>query len=151
MAPPNLVSLEDGAISAGAPPSAVPPPTPAVPLPTRTTSAPLPSPGPAAVVNVPAPRAETQFKPSFDPAPTFSPVVETKTPVRSSEVRLHLSTDSGENSRISLKDESADTALREENAKLVAELRESREKIRNLELQVETLKANAQKAAALLG
>lgn len=40
--------------------------------------------------------------------------------------------------------------MRAENERLVAELRESREKIRNLELQVETVKANARKAAALL-
>jgi coronin-1B/1C/6 len=42
------------------------------------------------------------------------------------------------------------TALKEENTKLTAELREAREKIRNLELQVESLRANARKAAALL-
>lgn len=40
--------------------------------------------------------------------------------------------------------------LQKQNASLQAEVRESREKIRNLELQLETLKANAQKAAALL-
>lgn len=43
------------------------------------------------------------------------------------------------------------SALKDENEKLIAELRESREKIRNLELQVESAKANARKAAALLG
>ena len=42
------------------------------------------------------------------------------------------------------------SALREDNAKLAAELREAREKIRNLELQVETLRTNARKAQALL-
>ena len=41
-------------------------------------------------------------------------------------------------------------ALKEENAQLNAELREAREKIRNLELQVESMKVNAKKAAALL-
>ena len=41
-------------------------------------------------------------------------------------------------------------ALKEENARLTAELREARERIRNLELQVETVRANARKAAALL-
>ena len=40
--------------------------------------------------------------------------------------------------------------LKEENATLTAELREAREKIRNLELQLETHKANARKAAAAL-
>ena len=40
--------------------------------------------------------------------------------------------------------------LKEENARLTAELREARAQIRNLELQVESIKANARKAAALL-
>jgi hypothetical protein len=38
-------------------------------------------------------------------------------------------------------------SLYEENSRLTAELRAAREKIRNLELQVEGMKANAQKAA----
>ena len=42
------------------------------------------------------------------------------------------------------------TALRVENERLHAELRDAHAKIRNLELQVESLKANARKAAALL-
>ncbi|KAJ7581865.1 microtubule binding protein [Mycena floridula] len=47
---------------------------------------------------------------------------------------------------------SADDELREENAKLNTELREARAMIRNLELQVETMKANAKRAAeALMG
>lgn len=41
-------------------------------------------------------------------------------------------------------------ALQDENDRLTAELREARAQIRNLELQVEGLKANAQKAKALL-
>lgn len=41
-------------------------------------------------------------------------------------------------------------ALKEENARLTGELRDAREKIRNLELQVEAVRANARKAAALL-
>ena len=41
-------------------------------------------------------------------------------------------------------------SLQHENAKLASELRDAREKIRNLELQVESMKANAKKAAALL-
>jgi coronin-1B/1C/6 len=40
--------------------------------------------------------------------------------------------------------------LEAENARLESELREAREKIRNLELQVETIHANAQKAAQTL-
>ena len=42
------------------------------------------------------------------------------------------------------------SSLKDENAKLTGELRDAREKIRNLELQVESMKANAKKAAALL-
>lgn len=40
--------------------------------------------------------------------------------------------------------------LKEENARLTAELREAREKIRNLELEVEGIKANTRKAVEAL-
>lgn len=40
--------------------------------------------------------------------------------------------------------------LEQENARLEGELREAREKIRNLELQVEAIRANARKAAQAL-
>ena len=40
--------------------------------------------------------------------------------------------------------------LEEENTKLTGELRDAREMIRNLELQVEAMRANAKKAQALL-
>ena len=40
--------------------------------------------------------------------------------------------------------------MQEENARLVGELRDARERIRNLELQVEGIRANARKAAQLL-
>ena len=40
--------------------------------------------------------------------------------------------------------------MREENIRLNAELREARSQIRNLELQVESMKANARKAAEAL-
>ena len=40
--------------------------------------------------------------------------------------------------------------MQEDNDKLGVELREAYAKIRNLELQVESLKANARKAAAAL-
>lgn len=46
--------------------------------------------------------------------------------------------------------DSAVSALKEENTRLNSELREARAQIRNLELQVESIKANARKAAALL-
>ena len=44
----------------------------------------------------------------------------------------------------------AAAALHQDNERLNAELREARAQIRNLELQVESLKANARKAAAAL-
>jgi coronin-1B/1C/6 len=40
--------------------------------------------------------------------------------------------------------------LEAENARLESELREAREKIKNLELQVEVIRANARKAAHAL-
>jgi coronin-1B/1C/6 len=40
--------------------------------------------------------------------------------------------------------------LKNENTRLTVELREAREKIRNLEIQVESMKANARKAAQTL-
>ena len=42
------------------------------------------------------------------------------------------------------------SGLKEENARMTTELRDAREKIRNLELQVESMKANARKAAQTL-
>ena len=42
------------------------------------------------------------------------------------------------------------SSLRQENASLKSELREARELIRNLELQVESQRANARKAAQAL-
>jgi coronin-1B/1C/6 len=47
---------------------------------------------------------------------------------------------------VSTQTSSSNTALKAENARLTNELRAAREKIRNLELQVESIKANAQKA-----
>lgn len=46
--------------------------------------------------------------------------------------------------------EEGDGAIKVENARLASELREAKTQIRNLELQVETMKANAQRAARLL-
>lgn len=120
-APPKLVSLENGAISYGAPPSA--PPPAAAPTPTRTTSAPAPQPEPTPRRSEPA---------SVVTSPVVSPPV------------------SRNMSYAPAGDDGAVTELKDENAKLTSELREAREKIRNLELQVESFRANARKAAALL-
>lgn len=43
-----------------------------------------------------------------------------------------------------------DTALSSENTRLASELRDAKARIRNLEVQVETMKGNAQRAAKAL-
>ncbi|KAH8091706.1 microtubule binding protein [Cristinia sonorae] len=130
-APAKLVSLENGAISSGPPPSAVPSPAP---VPTRTTSISAPAPAPA---QAPAPAPVSIPRPEIlSPATSFRP--EPSTPA----TPMSRSQSTAGNDELA--------ALKSDNEKLLAELRESREKIRNLELQVETAKANARKAAALL-
>ncbi|OBZ74065.1 Coronin-like protein crn1 [Grifola frondosa] len=129
-AAPKLVSLEDGSVFSGSAHSAAPTPQ-AAPAPTRTTSAPAPAPAPAPVSAI-----------SIDTAPAKS---ET-TPFASSPVETRTLARSQSTSD----NDQAVAALKEENARLDAELREARAQIRNLELQVESVRANARKAAALL-
>ncbi|EMD39400.1 hypothetical protein CERSUDRAFT_113035 [Gelatoporia subvermispora B] len=127
-APAKLVSLENGAISDA--PKSTPAPAPqSAPAPTRTASAPesTPASAPAPAALAPAPA------PAVTKAPEPYPATEDKTPVRSQPT-----------------DDHAVAALKEENARLNAELREARAQIRNLELQVESIRTNARKAAALL-
>ncbi|KAM5541296.1 hypothetical protein V8D89_004850 [Ganoderma adspersum] len=94
------------------------------PAPTRTTSAPPPVAAPA-----PAPVVREEPVPSpVTPAPRIEPTRSLSTSHDDSQV----------------------VGLKEENARLTAELRDARAQIRNLELQVETVRANARKAAALL-
>ncbi|KDR81007.1 hypothetical protein GALMADRAFT_91722 [Galerina marginata CBS 339.88] len=143
VAPRKLVSLADGSSISGPQPGTVPSPSAAPPTPsstsvrsppTRTFSASAPSPAPApspVTVTVSEPPSATPPK-SWAPSP--SPVVETRTPVRSQ------TNDSS----------SKEAELQAENARLEGELREAREKIRNLELQVETIRANARRAAEAL-
>lgn len=132
-APPNLVSLDTGAITAGAPPT----PVPSAPTPTKTASSPTPA-------SVSIPSISVQIDPTPSPVvkkPEPSPIAispnEPKTPVVQ-----RAQTNPGEDSTV--------VALKEENTRLNSELREARAQIRNLELQVESIKANARKAAALL-
>ncbi|KIK91747.1 hypothetical protein PAXRUDRAFT_615322 [Paxillus rubicundulus Ve08.2h10] len=132
-APLNLVSLENGAVFAsdGASPSG-PMPTPAsVPVSAPPVSAPAPAePTPPPVV--------TRFSTMPAPAPTAA----TTTIARSES--LPISTD------VAAPDDDVNDVLEEEVNRLSGELREARQKIRNLELQVEGLKANARKAAQAL-
>ncbi|KAF6753380.1 microtubule binding protein [Ephemerocybe angulata] len=119
-APANYVNLADGSTVSGAVPA---PATPSIAKPTRTLTASLPSPAPApSPIYIPSTPA---------PAPEPTPVAAPSSPVLT-------------------RGQSSDSGLRDDNAKLAAELREAREKIRNLELQVESLRANARKAAQLL-
>lgn len=134
----KLVSLADGStISVPRPgviPSALPPTlasaSPPAPSPisvTRSFSASAPSPGavpPPATISISDP-------PPFTPAQakSWAPSPASFEPVSRSEGKPDLEA---------------------ENARLESELREAREKIRNLELQVETIRANARKAAQTL-
>jgi len=138
--PRKLVNLDNGSTFAGPPPSAVPSfsaATPATPVaasmpppsaiqPTRTFSASAPAP---AAAPLPVATSISEPKKSFAPSPAAP--TEVKTPARSQT-----------------SDSKGDLAA--ENQRLEGELREAREKIRNLELQVETIRANARKAAQAL-
>ncbi|PPQ92953.1 hypothetical protein CVT25_000216 [Psilocybe cyanescens] len=143
VAPRKLVSLADGSSITGPQPGSVPSAVAPAPVqtpiqPTRTFSAAAPSPAPLAVpppaavsVSEPSPITAAPTQKSWAPSP--SPVAEARTPSRSQT-----------------SDSKQDSFLASENARLESELREAREKIRNLELQVESIRANARKAAALL-
>ncbi|CAE6473912.1 hypothetical protein ACGC1H_003877 [Rhizoctonia solani] len=120
-APPNLVDLDTGAVSAG------PPPTPA-------TFAPQPTPAAAAPPPAAAPKAVDP------PTPASIPIPPTPAPTAQTPILGEAASPSNE----------ANTALAEENTRLTSELREARAQIRNLELQIEAMKANAQRAAKAL-
>ncbi|EDR07518.1 actin-binding protein, coronin, contains WD40 repeats [Laccaria bicolor S238N-H82] len=143
-APLKLVSLADGSSvvgsSAAAPPStsasfsAAASPSASFSSGGGAASAPPPSaaPRPAAIqpkrtfsASAPTPVEQTPITPAAYSQPTKSWEAPAPTPV-------------------------ADSTLKEENARLTTELREAREKIRNLELQVESVRANARRAAQAL-
>ncbi|XP_006461629.1 hypothetical protein AGABI2DRAFT_193043 [Agaricus bisporus var. bisporus H97] len=132
LAPANLINLGDGSITSGSQPSASPAPAPA------PISSPPVSREPT--VSVPAPA------PVRAPSPTFAPAQRSASPLPSSSPP-HRSTTSD----IQMgSGEDTSSPLKEENSRLTTELRDAREKIRNLELQVESLRANARKAAQAL-
>ncbi|QRV88476.1 coronin [Ceratobasidium sp. AG-Ba] len=120
-APPNLVDLSTGAVSAAPPPAPTPayvPPAAAAPTP-KASEPPTPA-------SVPIPQT-----------PASVPVTPSSPP-KTEDVPMKAPSNEGS------------SALAEENARLTSELREARAQIRNLELQIETMKANAQKAAKAL-
>ncbi|RDB27774.1 Coronin-like protein crn1 [Hypsizygus marmoreus] len=134
-APRYLVDLSSGASFAS--PHTPSPPTPAalttpsasLPMPvaiSRSNSSNIPSP---VVAKQPEPSLPSPVQLKASPAP--SPVVQPRVVARSQTI-------------------DSDSSVKEENVRLTAELRDAREKIRNLELQVESLRANSRKAVQLL-
>ncbi|KAK1218858.1 Coronin-like protein crn1 [Marasmius sp. AFHP31] len=133
-APRNLVSLDSGkTYASSAPPASAPAssaPTPARQPPISVTP---PAATPAAA---PSPITKSYSAPPAQPQAAPEPVKSES--VASPTVSVQQS------------DDSQTQALRQENARLQADLREARELIRNLELQIESQKANARKAAQAL-
>ncbi|KAH7098540.1 microtubule binding protein [Auriculariales sp. MPI-PUGE-AT-0066] len=130
-AAPNMVSLETGAV---APSSMSFAPTP------KSSLAPQSTPTPAtSSAYAPAPAPAPAPTPAPDPAPTTSPTPARKESLPTSTYAPARSPDAGSG------------VLKEENSRLTEELRDARAQIRALELQVETMRANAERASKLLG
>jgi coronin-1B/1C/6 len=138
-ASPKLVNLENGAIFSS--PQASFTPSPA-------TSAPVPAPVPS----TPAPAQLAPSKSYSAPSPASAYQAEFSLPAKAAE--LTIAPSPVETKQVTRSQSSGGDprsgVLREENHRLTGELREAREKIRNLELQVEGIKANAQKAMNVL-
>jgi len=134
----NGATFSESASSANSPPPAsatsVRPPSPIALTKSFSASSPTPAAAPAPIqAATVAPTVIQEPSPLSPAAP--KPIESSLSPVQS---QAH-----GDNDTVALKDE---------NARLNRELRDAREKIRNLELQVESMRANARKAAeALLG
>lgn len=122
----KLVDLENGTVLTS---PVVPSRAPTfVESPAVSRSASLTTPVSAAPAPAPAPAVQDRISPRQEPTFSPPPVIPLPTPNTTEEV----------------------ATLRDENNKLKAELREAQAKIRNLELQLETVRANARKAAQLL-
>ncbi|KXN90340.1 Coronin-like protein crn1 [Leucoagaricus sp. SymC.cos] len=121
LAPVNLVNLGDGSTTSGTKPSPAPAPVQA--------SSPVMSRAPTSTAAAPAPTpVQVPVQPS---PPSAVPPSATASPLTNAH-------------------DEVSSALKDENARLTSELRDAREKIRILELQVESLRANARKAAQAL-
>jgi len=127
----KVVSLESGAVTTASSPGSS-----ALPAPTRTYTAPTPAPEPIAVS---APSPVVTSPPIQVSPPTPSPAQE---PVSTRQPTRQQSNSASDNTEVS--------TLQQDNDRLNAELREARAQIRNLELQVEGMRANARKAAEAL-
>lgn len=148
-AAPKYVSLEDGSVSAGTAPLSLPAPAAPVPTPTRTATAPAPAPVIQVHEEPPSPAPVTA---RYEPEARAPARAQTNpSDVRLLFLRCGCRVGSVADVCVCVRGQDAPVAaLREENARLTGELRDAREKIRNLELQVEAVRANARKAAALL-
>ncbi|KAF9267620.1 microtubule binding protein [Marasmius fiardii PR-910] len=129
-APRNLVSLDSGKTFASSAPSPSAPP-PVAPAPVKQPSISV-SPSASTPATAPSPVTKSFSAPPPQAQAAPEPVQPVPAIIRSS---------SGDD---------IGTGLQQENAQLKAELREARELIRNLELQIEAQKANARKAAQAL-
>lgn len=143
-APVNLVNLENGVvfasdISSHAPPRAPPhAPLPSTVMPLVAPIAPAPEP----IVANSSPTVTPTVTESASVPPITSSLGVSPAIVQSESLPA-------DSQHTSIPNE-VNTALREEVNRLNSELRDARHKIRNLELQVEGLKANARKVAQSL-
>ncbi|KAH9988550.1 WD40-repeat-containing domain protein [Russula vinacea] len=121
------------------------------PGPTRTATASAPqsaqSPSSSPIIAPPLSKVASEPPPTSATA-SAPPSAYAQTPVSPADVQIPPSRSSSK--YISDDGKAAASAMQEDNDKLSAELREAYAKIRNLELQVESLKANARKAAKTL-
>lgn len=129
----NIVDLEHGKTTTDS--------AKATPIP-AASPAPVATPSRASTISTPEPVRETKVEAKPEPKP--EPKVEPK-PEPKIEPKVEPKVESKPEPV-----KSDDSGLKEENARLNAELREAREKIRNLELQVESQRANARRIAQSL-
>lgn len=154
----KLVNLDTGAVFQSTATTTAPPPSP---LPTSTAFAASPS---SAVQPAAASLAPPQFKtptrsqtaPEHGTEQIQAPSLATRSQSNDQPSGTRPTAEREEmedfDAAGSLKGESSTLIvdLQDENAKLTGELRDAREKIRNLELQVEGMRANARKVAQTL-
>ncbi|KAF8260418.1 microtubule binding protein [Lactarius quietus] len=140
----KLVSLDTGAVSTAAATS--------VPLPTRTATAPAPTPASASALSSPLspPIAPPIAKVASEPTPLSATSASPPTDYQPFSPQLPPSRSASSTYVPDDSKAAAAAAVQNDNDRLNAELREARAQIRNLELQVESLKANARKATAAL-
>ncbi|KIL60839.1 hypothetical protein M378DRAFT_167650 [Amanita muscaria Koide BX008] len=154
----KLVNLESGSVFQATPttPATAPPPPalPSTPAVVTTTSSSLLAPVKTPTRSMTAPEQQIE---QIQAHPVLAR--SQSSGVAATSGRAAIPPTAGEGEEIEQPDDTEDAnignhpripELEDENTKLTGELRDAREKIRNLELQVEGLKANARKAAQAL-